>query len=71
MTMKKMRYITIAGLLTIGLAGCDTDPGPAERAGEEVDEMMQETEEQLQQAAEEAGESIEEAGDQIRDQTEQ
>jgi hypothetical protein len=58
--MKKTAHIAIAALLALGLSACDRNEGPAEEAGEEID-----------QAVEEAGEAIEEAGDKIREETEQ
>ncbi len=47
--------ILFAGLLLIALPGCEQQ-GPAERAGENIDN-----------AVEEAGDKIEEAGDAIKD----
>ena len=51
---KACRWI-VAGALVVTLSACE-EKGPAERAGEEVDE-----------AAEEAGEALEEAGDEMED----
>jgi hypothetical protein len=65
------KHLVLSGLLLLGLAACDTNEGPAERAGEKVDKAMQETQEQLNQAKEETGEAIEKAGDKVRDQTSQ
>ena len=48
----------IAGLLIGGIAGCEQE-GPAEQAGEEIDETV-----------EEAGEGREDAGDDLEDRTE-
>lgn len=48
---KAIGPILIAGLLAGGIVGCDQE-GPAEEAGEEIDE-----------ATEEAGEEMENAGD--------
>ncbi len=56
--MTKFQTLTgtalISGLLLVSLAGCEQ--GPAEKAGENVDD-----------AVDEAGESIEDAGDSIED----
>ena len=49
---RKAALALLAGLLTLGLAACEEEQGPAEEAGEEID-----------QAVEEAGDSIEEATD--------
>jgi hypothetical protein len=54
----------------IALAGCEKE-GPAEQAGEQIDETM----ESIQQDAEDAGEmvqeKVEEAGDQVEEATDQ
>lgn len=50
--------ILIAGFLIGGVVGCEQQ-GPAEEAGEEVDESV-----------EEAGESMEEAGEQLEEKAE-
>lgn len=42
--------------LLVALSGCDSQQGPAEKAGEKIDN-----------AAEQAGEKIEEAGEAIQD----
>jgi hypothetical protein len=56
--MTKLRTITgaalVVGLLLVALSGCEK--GPAEKAGESVDD-----------AVEKAGESLEKAGDSIQD----
>lgn len=49
----------VAGLLFLGITGCEQE-GPAEQAGEEIDE-----------AAEQAQEAVEEAGDEIEQKTDQ
>lgn len=55
-------------LLAFGLGGCEQG-GPAEEAGEEIDQAAEETGETARQAAEEVSESIEQAGDEIRQET--
>lgn len=47
----------LAAMICLGILGCEQE-GPAERAGEEIDE-----------AVEDAGEAIEEAGDAVREGT--
>jgi hypothetical protein len=49
--------ILLATVLSLGLMGCENE-GPAEKAGERIDE-----------AVEEAGEAVEDAGDKIREET--
>lgn len=45
------------GIISFGIFACEQE-GPAEKAGEKIDE-----------AVEEAGEAVEEAGDKIREKT--
>lgn len=49
---RRVALALLAGLLSLGLAACEDEQGPAEEAGEEVDE-----------AVEEAGDEVEEATD--------
>ncbi|WP_447894446.1 hypothetical protein [Vreelandella sp. GE22] len=53
--LKKLTLALLMGLMLGGLAACD-DQGPAEEAGESIDDSM-----------ESAGESIEEMGESIED----
>ncbi len=46
----------IMGVLLVALSGCDQNDGPAEQAGEKIDN-----------AAEQAGEQVEKAGEAIQD----
>ena len=52
-----------AALLTLmlGATGCSRDEGPAERAGEAIDEAMEETGNAVEKAGREIDEAIEEA----------
>ncbi|HKL50460.1 MAG TPA: hypothetical protein VJ908_04775 [Wenzhouxiangellaceae bacterium] len=50
------------------LTGCE-DQGPAEEAGEEIDEAAAEAEDEIDEAAEEAGDAVEEAADEIEEET--
>ncbi|MDN6181000.1 MAG: hypothetical protein L0I84_08390 [Halomonas subglaciescola] len=54
-TLKKMLAVLGVLMLVGGIAACE-DKGPAEKAGENIDDSM-----------EEAGDSIEEMGDDIQD----
>lgn len=56
-TYKFIAPILIAGFLISGIVGCEQQ-GPAEEAGEEIDESV-----------EEAGEQMEEAGEQLEEKT--
>ncbi|MCK2185507.1 hypothetical protein MYL53_16030 [Halomonas sp. YJPS3-2] len=58
MTQQILRKLAIAGFIgmtALGLAACE-DEGPAEQAGENIDE-----------AVDQAGESVEEMGDSVED----
>lgn len=48
--------------LMIGLSGCESE-GPAEKAGEKIDESVESTKD----AVEEAGDKIEEAGEEAKE----
>ena len=54
--VKTLSVAALIALLAGGLAACDNDQGPAEEAGESIDESMNS-----------AGESIEEAGENVQD----
>ncbi|RUR39641.1 hypothetical protein [Vreelandella populi] len=59
MNVQLVKALSIAALSTLlagGLVACDNDQGPAEEAGESIDESMNN-----------AGQSIEEAGENIQD----
>ncbi|MCG6658242.1 hypothetical protein HOP52_10795 [Halomonas campisalis] len=54
--MRKLGLLLLVTMMAVGVAACQDDPGPAEEAGQKIDEAM-----------EEAGESIEEMGEEIQD----
>lgn len=54
MLLRKATLALVLSLGTLGLAACEDNEGPAERAGESIDN-----------AAERAGEAMEDAGDEI------
>ncbi len=54
--LKKLGLALLVGMLAAGLVGCQDDPGPAEEAGQQIDEAM-----------EDAGEGFEEMGESIQD----
>lgn len=51
------------------LTGCESNDGPAEKAGEKIDNAIEDTSETIDSAVEETGEKIEEAGDKLREET--
>lgn len=52
----------------VALTGCE-DQGPAEKAGERIDQAVEETGDEIDEAAEEAGDAVEEAADEIEEET--
>lgn len=50
------------------LTGCE-DQGPAEEAGEEIDDAVEEAGEKIDEAAEEAGDAVEEAAEEVEEET--
>jgi len=73
---RKLSSVVCAGLLMVGLGGCEQE-GPAERAGEKIDEAAEglskaegpaeRAGKKVDKAAEDAGEALEEAGDRVRE----
>ncbi|HSM28541.1 MAG TPA: hypothetical protein VK855_10620 [Thioalkalivibrio sp.] len=58
----RLKYWLPAGAITLFLlAGC-SDPGPAEQAGERVDEAVEETEGTVEEAVQEAEDTIDPPG---------
>ncbi|MGH7966397.1 MAG: hypothetical protein ACRERD_31990 [Candidatus Binatia bacterium] len=73
MFYRKFSMALCAGLMAIALGGCEQE-GPAERAGEKVDEAvgaakgpMEQTGEAMDKAAEKTGEAMEEAGEKMQE----
>jgi len=58
--MKALSILPVVILMLIGtvITGCEANEGPAEQAGEEIDNAVENT-----------GEAIEEAGDKLEDKT--
>ncbi len=65
---KKLLSAICAGLLMVGLTACEKK-GPAETAGEKIDNATERAGEKMDNAAEKAGNKMEEAGDKIEDKT--
>ncbi|BAZ93947.1 uncharacterized protein FOKN1_1552 [Thiohalobacter thiocyanaticus] len=69
MNSKNMLSVLMIAL-GLSLAGCGESQGPAEQAGEKIDESMEATTEKLKEAGEEMGDAMEEAGDKVEEATE-
>ncbi len=65
----KTYVIAAAGALLLTLAACE-EQGPAEEAGEEIDQMTEEAREATSEAAEETAEKLEETTDKLREKAE-
>lgn len=57
--LKKMAMAMLLGLMAFGVVACDNDEGPAEEAGESVDNAM-----------DDAGDAMDDAGEEIQDKAE-
>lgn len=82
--MRELFYLLIPVFaLTLTLTGCEKE-GPAERAGEKIDQVVENTKENLQEAketvadkldsdgpAENAGEKVDEAVDKLKEEAEE
>ena len=67
----KIGQLIASGVLLSALAmmvGCEQQ-GPAERAGEKIDEAVEDGKNDVEDAVEKAGEALENAGDEIREKT--
>lgn len=62
--------ILISALMLSTSIGCERE-GPAEQAGEKIDQAVEETHQRVEKATEEAGQILEEAGDRVRQETAQ
>lgn len=71
--MNKMtRALSTATLVLFGLGlGACSQEGPAERAGEKIDNAVEETGESIDSALENAGDKIEDAADKVEDKMEE
>jgi hyperosmotically inducible periplasmic protein len=58
--------ISLLAFLGIGTLGCE-QKGPAEKAGEKVDEAAEQAGEKMEEAGEKAGELMEEGGEKLEE----
>ena len=63
--------VSVSLCLSLAACGGDKEPakGPAEKAGESVDNAAAETKEGAEKASEKTGEAVENAGDKVKDAT--
>ncbi|MBB3183940.1 hypothetical protein FHR95_001494 [Halomonas fontilapidosi] len=59
--MRKLGLALLIAMLGVGLAACEGEQGPAEEAGENIDESMEEMGEGMEEMGEEMEEAAEDA----------
>jgi hypothetical protein len=69
MTIKKLMLIIVMILSFAALNACESE-GPAEKAGEKIDEAVEETAEKAEEAGEAIEEKAEEAKKEVKEATE-
>ncbi|RXE49428.1 hypothetical protein [Chromohalobacter israelensis] len=57
--LKKLALMLVIGMTALGVVACDNDEGPAEEAGESVDDAMDNADDSM----EDAGEDIQDAAE--------
>jgi len=67
--MKLHKLLLLISLTFVGgaLAACDVNKGPAEKAGEHIDNAVDNAGDKIENSADDAGDAIEEAGDKIKE----
>jgi len=68
MNVNKLGLTALLLTTVLGLAACQ-DKGPAEEAGENIDNAIESMGDSIEDATDSAGEKLEEAGDAIEDKT--
>ncbi len=68
MSLKTLSLPVLATLLIIGLSACEKK-GPAEVAGEKIDNAAEKMGDKIEDATDKAGDKLESAGDKIEDKT--
>ena len=70
MNTKKLTLaiLTVLTVMVVGLAACEKK-GPAEAAGEKIDNAAEKAGDKIDHAADKVGEKLNEVGDKIKDKT--
>ena len=68
MNFNKIIIATFALLFAVAFTAC-SEKGPAEKAGEEIDNAVENAGDAIENATDEAGDTLEQAGDKIEDKT--
>jgi predicted small lipoprotein YifL len=69
MNVNKLGLTALLLATVLGLAACQ-EKGPAEEAGENIDNALESMGDNIEDATDSAGDKLEEAGDAIEDKTE-
>lgn len=65
-TYKTLLIAVLIGCLSIAVVSCETE-GPAEKAGEEIDQTVEKTGEKVEDAGEAVKEKAEEAKEEVKE----
>lgn len=68
MNFNKLSIAALATFLILGVTACDKK-GPAEQAGENIDNAAENMGDKLEDATDDAGDKLESAGDKVEDAT--
>ena len=66
--LKKIILVLFSCMIIVSFAACKKQ-GPAERAGEKIDEAVEKAGEKIKESTEKAGNKIEEAGEKVKEST--
>jgi hypothetical protein len=66
--LKKIILVFFSCMIIVSFTACKKE-GPAERAGEKIDEAVEKAGEKTKDAVEKAGDKIEEAGEKVKEST--
>ena len=65
--VKKIMAVAAAALLCFGLAACDSDDGPMEKAGRSVDQAASDVGNKIDETATDVGNKVEDTCEQAKD----
>ena len=68
-TLRTLMIAVLFGLLSIGVLSCEKE-GPAEKAGEKIDQTVEEAGDKMEEAGEAVKETAEEAKEEVKEKTE-
>jgi len=66
--LRRLVVLLVAAAFMFPLAACEKE-GPAEKAGEEIDETVEKAGEKMEEAGEEVTQEVEEAKEEVREST--